>query len=238
MGIDRKKLISAEGGPSDSVIYYDEDGNKVIRYRRKNPGEGESSRAWRNHNPGNLVSGPHCRKYGSIGTAGGFAVFPDYETGRNALWHLLKKKVYIDLTLNQFPRRYTGVEPEKPDNKEVRDYRRDISIITKFDMERTIRSLSEKEYEQFINAVERHEGWDFGHEDIIEVQKIIGIRWDSKHVISEFLVASSAGIRWLSRREAISLAKKGMLHAVVVHTAHGDYLRPEYGQTPFHLMVC
>lgn len=64
-----KKYIRAEDGPNHSVIYYDEDGNKLIRYYKKNPDDEPSSRSWRNYNPGNLKPGPHARKYGSIGKA-------------------------------------------------------------------------------------------------------------------------------------------------------------------------
>ena len=38
-----------------------------------------------------------------------FAIFPDYETGRLAFAALLKTERFIDLTLNQFPRFYTGL---------------------------------------------------------------------------------------------------------------------------------
>lgn len=50
--------------PGISVVYYDTDGNKTIRYHDKN---GKiSSHAWRNNNPGNLVygDGSHAKETG------------------------------------------------------------------------------------------------------------------------------------------------------------------------------
>ncbi len=82
---------------SNSVIYYDEEGNKLIRYWKSYEGQpaGQAStRSWRNNNPGNLSMGAFAKKNGAIGGAGRipnnenkdlkFAVFPDYETGRKA----------------------------------------------------------------------------------------------------------------------------------------------------------
>jgi len=44
---------------------------------------------------------------------------------------------------------------------------------------------------------------------------------------------------WLSKQEAIALAKEWRLHAIVVHPANGSlYLRPEYHGKSFRKMVC
>jgi hypothetical protein len=78
---------------------------------------------------------------------------------------LLKKDFYQRLILNQLPRKYTGVKPQDPDTKEVEDYRRAIRVQTKFDMERTVKSLNEDEYEKLLKAMETHEGWQEGFEE-------------------------------------------------------------------------
>jgi hypothetical protein len=75
------KYIKAEQGPGASVVYYDNKGKKWIS-------EG-GTRTWRNQNPGNMVVGDYSRKTGMIGRTGGFAVFPDYQTGHKALLILL-----------------------------------------------------------------------------------------------------------------------------------------------------
>lgn len=118
----KPKYIKAEPGPGTSVIYTDTDG-KQWKF------EG-ATRPWRNHNPGNLVSGNVSKRNGAIGKAGGFAVFPDYETGHGALLDSLRNvhsnkdipalmKVYAPPQENDtkkyiaFIRRRTGVKGSK-----------------------------------------------------------------------------------------------------------------------------
>ncbi len=67
---------------SANVIYISSDGSLTVWY--------SGSRAWRNNNPGNIRYTPFAKRHGAIGKAGGFAVFPDYNTGRAALSALLR----------------------------------------------------------------------------------------------------------------------------------------------------
>lgn len=235
---EKRKFVKAEDGPDHSVIYTDDMGNKYKKYWKKDPNEEPSSRAWRNNNPGNLQPRSHAKSHGMIGSAGGWAVFPDYRTGREALRTLLRTSVYIDLTLHNLPKKYTGVDPKNPDTDESIQYRKDIQTMTQFDMQRTIRSLSTKEYEQLLDAMERHEGWNFGHEGCVEVKKITGIHLNKQRAIFEFLVEDSSSKIWISKEEAINLAKEGMLRAVVVKGKNTVYLRPEYHQISFKQLVC
>jgi hypothetical protein len=247
-----KKFIRAEEGEEkNSVVYYDEDENKLIRYWKRYPDEPDdkvSTRSWRNNNPGNLRIGPFARRNGAIGEAGlplgskpsdpKFAVFPDYETGRKAQAKRLKEgDLYIDLTLEDLPKRYVGVKLGNPDTKEAIDYRNAIRKFTKFDMKRTVRSLNDTEYEQLLDAMKRHEGWRDGREEPIFVKKILNVHVNSKRVISEFLVGDDQGKEWISKSSAISLAEAGRLHAIVVHAKTGTYLRPEYHRTPFKQLI-
>lgn len=238
--MNKKIFVRAEEGkpPGISVVYYDSEGHMTIRYHDKNGKKG--SIAWRNNNPGNLAwgSGVHARKTGCIGKARGRPVFPDYETGKQSMRLLLKEDFYQRLTLNQLPKKYTGVPIEAPDTEEVEIYRRAIRIQTKFDMERTVRSLSEEEYEKLLKAMETHEGWEVGHEEFKEVEKITGTRMNKKRVISEYLVRGMKGERWLLKDVAIAMAEDGCLHAIVVHAKTGAYLRPEYGSKSFKELLC
>jgi hypothetical protein len=248
MAIERKKFVTAEEGPTNSVIYYDEDGNKLIRYWKKYEGEPvdqASTRSWRNNNPGNHVIGAFAKRNGAIGQAGSvpgtkskFAVYPDYATGRKAQAKLLKENnAYIGLTLNEFVRKYTGVKPGIADTQEVIDYRKAIRFFTKLDMERTIRSLSDEEYEKLLDAMKKHEGWREGKEEYIEVKKIIGVHVNKKRIIFEFLIGDSDGDVWVSKQEAVVLVEDGRLHAVIVHGKNGTYLRPKYHRTRFKDMI-
>ncbi len=63
------KFVRAIEGKKNSVIYFSLGGDRMIRRK--------GTWAWRNNNPGNIIKGVKARKLGSIGAAGGFAVFPD-----------------------------------------------------------------------------------------------------------------------------------------------------------------
>lgn len=249
MTTNKKKLVRAEDGPDNSVIYYDEDENKLIRYwktdERQSANEA-STRSWRNNNPGNLIIGDFTRRNGAIGQAGSvpgtkykFAVFPDYATGRAAQAKRLKEgSMYIDLTLNEFLRKYTGVKPNDPDTEEVLNYRKAIKFFTKFDMDRTIRSLNDEEYEQLLDAMKKHEGWREGREEYIEVKKILGVHVNKRRIISEFLVGNIASSDWIVKKDAIILTEAGFLHAILIRTKGEPYLRPKFHQTPFKQLIC
>ncbi len=247
-----KKYVKAEEGEEkNSVVYFDADGNKLIRYWKRYPDEPDdkvSTRSWRNNNPGNLIIGPFARRNGAIGEAGRppnskpsapkFAVFPDYETGRKAQAKRLKEgDMYIDLTLEDLPKKYVGVKFSDPDTKEVVDYRNAIRKFTQLDMKRTIRSLNDTEYEQLLDAMKRHEGWRDGLEVPVFVQKVFSVHVNKKRVISEFLVGDAETKRWVSKSSAVALANQGRLHAIVVHIKTGAYLRPEHHCTPFKELI-
>lgn len=238
--MSKKTFIRAEEGkpPGISVIYYDTDGNETIRYHDKNGKIG--SHAWRNNNPGNLGwgSGDHAKKTGCIGKAKKRPVFPDYVTGKQSMRLLLKEDFYQRLTLNELPRKYTGVKPGDPDTEEVIIYRKAIRVLTKFDMERTVKSLSEEEYEKLLKAMETHEGWKEGHEEFKEIKKITGVRMNKKRVISEYLIKDLKQEQWCLKDVAIAMAEEGRLHAIVVHAKTGAYLRPEYGSKSFKELLC
>lgn len=59
------------------------------------------SRAWRNNNPGNLRAGTFTNAHGAIGSAGGFAVFPNETIGQQASIALLRTPSYAKLTVDQ-----------------------------------------------------------------------------------------------------------------------------------------
>ena len=68
-----KIYVKAEEGLENSVIYYDEDGNQLIRHWKRykgQPVDQASTRSWRNNNPGNLVYNKLNKERGAIGKAG------------------------------------------------------------------------------------------------------------------------------------------------------------------------
>jgi hypothetical protein len=111
-------FIKAKAGPPligdppgmFTVQYFDEEGNMTIRSRGK--------RAWRCNNPGNLKKGSYSmgKDRRAIGSAGDknneYAVYPDYETGHEALVVMLRGSKYIHLTLRAAMNRYDSTNPK------------------------------------------------------------------------------------------------------------------------------
>ena len=89
--------VSARG-EGTSVLIQHSDGRVEVRVG--------GTRAWRNNNPGNLRNTNFSKRRGSLGEAGGFAVFPSVNTGRHALADLLNTNTYESLTINEAINRY------------------------------------------------------------------------------------------------------------------------------------
>ncbi len=103
--------VKARTGPSNygdsksrfTVQYLDENGNMLIR--------SGGTRAWRCNNPGNLRKSAYSvgKDRRSIGVAGYgpdiYPVYPDYETGHEAVIVMLKGSKYYHLTLGEAMRR-------------------------------------------------------------------------------------------------------------------------------------
>lgn len=244
----------AEKGDGLSIVYEDKDGNKLIRRKDPTTNSLKGSKAWRHNNPGNLAIGPHARQHGAIGFASYktldeegnekeyiFAIFPSYEVGRAAMVALLKEERYLQLTLEVLPRKYTGVKDGKPDTKEVIAYRDFLRKSTKFDMERTIRSLSDDEFNTLIKKMENYEGWHPWPwpegEEYTPIQKVVGVKMSNHRVIS-YLVLNPPEKRWITREEAINLAENRLLRAVVVHNKKHVYLRPFPHDPPYKSIIC
>jgi hypothetical protein len=67
--------------------------DKLVEAIERQEGFREGTLAWKNNNPGNIKIGKFARSMGAIGRdMQGHAVFPDAETGRNALRVLLQRK--------------------------------------------------------------------------------------------------------------------------------------------------
>lgn len=226
-------FIKAQAGPANigdpeglfTVQYLDEKGNMTIR--------NNGSRAWRCNNPGNLRKSSYSigKDRRAIGFAGAkndwYAVYPDYETGHEALIVMLKGSKYSPLSLRAAIKRYDEYNPLYIDS---------IVGITGLDPDRTVGSLSPKEFELFWKAIEQVEDWKIGREDFIEKWYISGVH-KKRGVITEYLVANDTESVWMSKEKAIELAETQKLHAILVHLKSGsNYLRPEYGVDRFTLV--
>lgn len=115
------------------------------------------TRAWRNLNPGNIRYSEFSRNAGAIGQAGGFAVFPDEETGTRAISSLLRGQSYNNLTIARAITRYAP-----PSENNTAAYHRRIQQITGLNINRRISDLSDGELSRVVDAIRAIEGWEAG----------------------------------------------------------------------------
>lgn len=131
------------------VVYTTADGRRARRTG--------GTRAWRNLNPGNIRYSEFSRNAGAIGQAGGFAVFPDEETGTQAISSLLRGQSYNNLTIARAITRYAP-----PSENNTAAYHRRIQQITGLNINRRISDLSDGELSHVVDAIRAIEGWEAG----------------------------------------------------------------------------
>jgi hypothetical protein len=189
------------------VFYYDEDGK---RYVARNGG-----RNYRNNNPGNLVPGKISKRNGQIGVAGGFAVFPDFETGKRAMADSLKS-THGDRSLKEMIWKYAP-----PHENDTEKYFRHLLRRTGVKDENKIRDFSEAEFGKLVDAILAMEG---RKKDLVLTaaasgkKEIVRIRKDKKGVITHYEVAD---LGWLRKAEAIGFARAGEIDAVIATSKSG-----------------
>ncbi len=193
-------FIKAKQTGKQHVTYWNEDGSSETRVG--------GDWAWRNQNPGNIGGGKWADRHGAIGKAGGFAVFPTYESGKSAIfWDAIP--------------RYAP----SSDGNDIQNYRKTIKKITGFDLKRKIKDLTRAEFTTLVNAVIRAEG-KYKAGKIIKVsakKKISSVRRDKKGIIIGYYVE---GLGWLSKDQAIQLTQNGQIDAVIAHSRNGSiYLK-------------
>lgn len=205
----KRIFIKAEQGPGSSVIYYDDKGKKWIV-------EG-GTRTWRNQNPGNMVIGKVSLRNNPIGKAGGFAVFPDYETGHKALIDLLVNE-YGTWNLTQLMGKYA---PPKTNN--TKKYIAFIKKKTGVSELILIKDYPKDGFQKLWKAIEKMEGWKKGTiKEYSSKGRITKVLKNKKGNILKYLVD---GFGWLTKQEAIQLAVQKKIDAVVVSRNGASFLR-------------
>lgn len=142
--------LATEDG--NEIIYTLRDGTKI----RKIGG----SRAWRNNNPGNIINSKFAREHGAIGVGGRFAVFPDEETGMNAIKALLRTKNYASLTVGGAISRYAP-----PNENDTAKYQTKLEQLTGISVNTPMASLNDAQLSRVANAIRQIEGWKPGREE-------------------------------------------------------------------------
>lgn len=139
-------------GEGNDVIYTFADNHKNRRSR--------GTRAWRNNNPGNIVPGKFTNSNGGIGKAGHFAVFPNEETGMEAIVKLLKTPGYQKRTLAQAI--HAWAPPSDGNNTGA--YQRQVSQATGVPLNTPLSRLSDAQLREVAKIIRKVEGWTPGNE--------------------------------------------------------------------------
>lgn len=119
--------------------------------------------AWRNNNPGNIRKSKSAYSFGAIGETDKWAVFPDEETGLNAIVKLLRSKNYNNLSVAGAIHRWA---PSSDGNNPER-YARKVSKMTGLPADAKINSLTDSDLQKVANAIKVIEGWNVGKEEKI-----------------------------------------------------------------------
>jgi hypothetical protein len=151
--------MSARGEGRDVIIVHS-DGKSTHEQVRVG-----GTRAWRNNNPGNLRPGRFSTSQGSIGDAGGFAVFGNAEAGGGAQGALLSGPSYSGLSLDAAIARYAPA----PENNTAR-YQAFVRRATGLSGEVKMGDLRPSQIQAVTNAMRRHEGWREGSTSWREVK--------------------------------------------------------------------
>ena len=148
--LENMPRVIAAHGENGAVIYTYDNGKQVIRRG--------GTRAWRNNNPGCIRLDPA----GAIGTAGGFAIFPDEKTGATAIENRLRSDNYHNLTVSAAIAQYA------PDcENDTRRYQSFVRRETGVSDTTRIRNLTDEQFAKLVRAIRTMEGWKPGTEIII-----------------------------------------------------------------------
>lgn len=144
----RSKYVKATQHGKAGVLYETEDGETFLYTG--------GTWTWRNNNPGNLVPGDVSKRNNQIGKAGGFAVFPDYETGHKALLDCLRT-THGNKSIDALMKAYA---PEfQNDTKKYIKFIRNKTGVTD---DKNVKDFSPEEFEKLWKAIEQMEGWKEG----------------------------------------------------------------------------
>jgi hypothetical protein len=143
-----RAVISVAAPNQTTVIYTYSDGSRDVY--------SGGSISWRNNNPGNMVAG--AGGISPIGRNGGFAIFPDYQTGFDAVVANLERPGYQAVTIGDAIRLWA---PEAAGNNPV-TYANHIQTWTGLPVDMPMDVLTTAQINAVASAIQRQEGWVVG----------------------------------------------------------------------------
>lgn len=183
---DKKDVyVKAYPGEKKSVMYETKNAERIFRWS-------EGTRSWRNNNPGNIRHGEFTKKNGAIGKAGGFACFPEKETGKKALIALFKTNSYQKGTLRDAIYRYAP-----PQENDTENYLKHVAQELQVSPDIPFSKLSEKQLAKLAEIIEKHEGFKEGKIELVEKdEKYIWRTMKDDKVREEHLVREGKVFSW------------------------------------------
>jgi hypothetical protein len=194
------------------IFYFDAFDNKYVAKG--------GSLAWRLNNPGLLLSHSlHTFGYQSIGAYHQYAIFSHLIIGKEALraW-VISTKYHSPLI--EIAKYY------QPGNS--KKYLEQLCELTGFAADITPHSLSSKDFEKLIKAIQQLAGFAPENEHQIALLPKITARFYSTKRKVEFYLAGYEDL--LTKSQAIKWVENHQLDAVIVHKSNGEiYLRSRPG---------
>ena len=136
----------------------------TVRYADGRVEKRSGMRGWRNNNPGNIEFGPFARSQGAVGTDGRFAVFPTYESGRNAKAALVfDSKGYRNKSIKQAIARYAPAF-----ENDTASYARRVANAIGVSVDTKVSSLTPAQRSVMLDAMQSVEGYRSGKVTVIK----------------------------------------------------------------------
>jgi hypothetical protein len=160
-GKEEDESSNAQGAtPSPVSAQVDENKNVVIQY---DDGSSEirsgGTPAWRNNNPGNMLYRDFTRANGAIGRDGRFAIFPDSDTGYQAMIVRLSSPQWNDYTLSDAIHIWA---PDSEPGNNPDQYAAFVSRRSGLALDRQLGSMTASEIDSMAQAMKIREGWKPG----------------------------------------------------------------------------
>lgn len=209
-----RQYVKAQQALKRSVVYTDENG----KYFRHFGG----TVAWRNHNPGNIDAGKIAKRHNQIASINGFAVFPDYQSGHNALIDLIKTK-YWNFSISGMMKYYAP----KTEN-DTKRYIKFLQKMTGVTDDKKIKNFTAIQFKKLWEGIEKYESYKKG--SVIEVYKITMTQITKNNEICAYFLENN---RWINKKHCIALASKKQLELEVCTSRLGNIYLRATGTSPF-----
>lgn len=195
------------------IFYFDAFDNKYVAKG--------GSLAWRLSNPGLLLSHSlHRTGYNAIGAYHQYAIFAHPIIGKDALRAWICSAKYFDSSLIEIAKYYLPSNPK--------EYLNQLFAICGFSPEIIPRSLSVKDFDKLLKAIQKLAGFSPENEHQVALLPKITARFYSIKRKVEFYLAGYEDL--LTKSQAIKRVEAHKLDAVIVHKSNGEiYLRSRPG---------